>query len=384
MADMDLATALGIFKSGMQDLAFTRALGNATDQVQQIKQSELSDQEQRQQLSQVAQHLTMQMAGIGVPATTMEQVSGQVAPPTFKDANAMYQHGLLTGNQNMQTLAQKQWEFENQDDGSDDGSGDLAREKFQETYDNHTNQLLDKYNQNMDSTRASSRSAFGAGALALQKASRVQALMGDPSHWGQLTDQDMTLVAEGLSNVAKGGVATKEEMEALVPGTSGSWSARWRQWLSNNPTPASRAQFAAKYSDLLERETNANKLETLDTMLARAKGSSNIAARGQMGMDQYKMTTAAHLQKLGINVAPDDIQVTPGKGVSIPKIDQANQDAESGATLTKKAFTMLKSPDKEARAKAVQWLGTMGISPTADPNQSAAIVRKRLQLKVFE
>jgi hypothetical protein len=237
--------------------------------------------------------------------------------------------------------------------------------------------MLQKYDQNMDATRASSRSAFGQGALAMQKAARVEALMGDPSNWKNLGEQDMTLIAEGLANVAKGGVATKEELEALVPGTSGTMAARVRQYISNNPSPSARAGFAAKYAGILE-------LETLDTMMARANASSEIANRGQNGIDQYKLTTAAHLKKLGVNVAPDDILVDPKKGVSIPKVDQVNADAEQAATMTKKAFVLLKSKDSKDRQQAVQFLGQMGISPTANPAQSAEVVRKRVKLKVFD
>jgi len=102
MGDMDdLFTALKMFKGGVQELQFKRTLASANEQVQQIKASEANEQEQRAQLQAVANQLTMQMAGLGIPATTMAQVTGAVGPKQFDSAGAMLLEGVQSGNQGL-------------------------------------------------------------------------------------------------------------------------------------------------------------------------------------------------------------------------------------------------------------------------------------------
>jgi hypothetical protein len=88
----DLFQALQMFQSGVKDLAFSSALSQANEQVQQIKAQVTNEQEQRAALHQVSQGLVARMAGLGVPATTIAQVAGAVGPsvdPLTAQENAL-------------------------------------------------------------------------------------------------------------------------------------------------------------------------------------------------------------------------------------------------------------------------------------------------------
>jgi hypothetical protein len=107
--NQELFQALQMFKQGVGELAFARSLQQANQQVRDIKGSEMDEAEQRAALSQVANSLTMSMAGMGVPATTIAQVSGAVAPKQFASADQMMGEGFQSGNQGLVDLG-KQWD----------------------------------------------------------------------------------------------------------------------------------------------------------------------------------------------------------------------------------------------------------------------------------
>lgn len=76
----DLTQSLGMLQQGVQGLSLQRAITGANDQVQQIRNSELKDNEKMTQLRGVAQDLTMHMAGLGVAPDRIAQVAERVAP----------------------------------------------------------------------------------------------------------------------------------------------------------------------------------------------------------------------------------------------------------------------------------------------------------------
>jgi len=73
------------FHQGIQQLQFQRVLSNANQQVRQIRMQETDENKQRQALSQVAQNLVFQTAGLGVPATTTQGLVSAIDPDkTFR------------------------------------------------------------------------------------------------------------------------------------------------------------------------------------------------------------------------------------------------------------------------------------------------------------
>lgn len=80
----DLAKASALFQKNAQGLRLSRAVNQANEMALQIKDSEAGEEEQRQQLRQVANALTSDLAGAGVGLNQIKAASGAVAPqPKF-------------------------------------------------------------------------------------------------------------------------------------------------------------------------------------------------------------------------------------------------------------------------------------------------------------
>jgi hypothetical protein len=97
----DLFKALKMFSDGTKELAFTNALDQANQQVQDIKTSIDDKQQQRLALQDVSNRLVTQMAQYGVPATTMAQVAGAVGPKHYNTPAEAAIEGTLGGDKTL-------------------------------------------------------------------------------------------------------------------------------------------------------------------------------------------------------------------------------------------------------------------------------------------
>lgn len=111
MAGNPLADNVNLLRQGLLDLQqsvqglqFQRVLANANEQVRNIRAAEGKEEEKRQALHQIANDLTFQMAGMGVPATTMQQISGAVDP----DRGFREKMALMLAKQQASGAAQQQ------------------------------------------------------------------------------------------------------------------------------------------------------------------------------------------------------------------------------------------------------------------------------------
>lgn len=103
----DLYKALQMFKTGVNELATSRAIAGANEQVQQIKASEMDEAKQRQALNAVSQQLVSQMAMTGTPATTIQSVAAQFAPKSYGTADQMIAEGALLGDDRLLAAGQR-------------------------------------------------------------------------------------------------------------------------------------------------------------------------------------------------------------------------------------------------------------------------------------
>ncbi len=103
----NLFKALGIFQQSVQNAAITQGIMGAKDQVDQINQSNLSALEKRQQQSQLANQLALQLTGIGADPNRVSQAVGAVAPPVIKDSNDAFTQALQSGDEQMLNFASK-------------------------------------------------------------------------------------------------------------------------------------------------------------------------------------------------------------------------------------------------------------------------------------
>jgi hypothetical protein len=98
---------MGQFKQNLGGLMQNRALAQANEQVQQIKQAEGDEMEKRQKFTQVAQGLTNQLLQYGMPENRIQLAAQQIAPKQFANPDQMIFEGYQTGNQGMVDMGTK-------------------------------------------------------------------------------------------------------------------------------------------------------------------------------------------------------------------------------------------------------------------------------------
>jgi hypothetical protein len=99
--DIDLQTALGMFVQGSKDLALSRALTQANEQVQAIKMSGVKETDQRLALGSIAQNLVAQMSGIGANAAQVEQARMTYMPKQYQTADQAILDASMTGDRDL-------------------------------------------------------------------------------------------------------------------------------------------------------------------------------------------------------------------------------------------------------------------------------------------
>lgn len=114
----DLFTALQMFQTGAQQLGVARAINRANQQVQQIRESQLAEADQMDQIRRIAGNLQSGLVGAGASASGA-QLAGQGI--LTQSPEPSMQTGPSPFEQQQQLLQQKQ-RFEQQQ----------AREKFQQ------------------------------------------------------------------------------------------------------------------------------------------------------------------------------------------------------------------------------------------------------------
>lgn len=388
MAMDDLYKALSMFGDGVQQLQTSRAIASANDQVQQIHASEASEQAKRAQLQQIANGLTAHLAGMGTPATTLQALQGAIGPKQYANANDMNKDALLTGNKQLGDMASDQQEFENDKafqlaqmklQAKLNNQSPLAQEKLTETQDSHTAQMNKNYWDNINAAHASSRTMFGQWASTDGRGDRLKAVLGDPSSWKSMTSQQLGLLTDGLVQMTKGGVATKEEQELLNPLMAKLQAAKGQTYLNGKPVGVDLSGFAGLYNNLIDREGSMAKEKMLDNVVNSINAGASIANRPR-NQEQWARTTAAGLQQLGINVDPTGIKVDPKKGVVIPEIQGVLDDANNAPKAAAEAI-------RDARAgkpEALKFLQAHGLDPSMNPKDAGRILRSRIKSSLFQ
>jgi hypothetical protein len=105
MAMQDLFQAMQMFKQGVQELQTSRVISGANEAVQQIKSSEMDEQQQRAELSSLANQMTMNLAQLGTPATTIQQIAGAIGPRRFSNPAEAAMEGAISGDQKLMDAA---------------------------------------------------------------------------------------------------------------------------------------------------------------------------------------------------------------------------------------------------------------------------------------
>lgn len=259
MPNMDLQTALQMFTSGAHDLAFSRALNQANDTVQQVKASEASDSDKRAQLQQVANGLTMQMTAFGAPAASISQLTGSIAP-SYTNANDMNLHGLMTGDSGLQDIAEKQQEFEEDPKTqialikANNSSDPVKKQQAESLLDNRfTNQIS-----NMSKTLDTQTSRFGNISKLQGVNNQIQDVSTLLDHPEQITRQNIGEVSRKLDSILSGGSATVSGTEHITPDTLKQWGAKSAEFVTSKPQAINIPEFVDFYKNTLSRIKDVN------------------------------------------------------------------------------------------------------------------------------
>lgn len=103
MAD-DLYTALKQLQGEFQQLGMQRTLSGANEAVRNIRMSELKDEEKVNQLRSIAEQLTFNLAAQGTPASTIEALTGNLAPKQLTPQSA--EQAVLFGTEEQRKRGQ--------------------------------------------------------------------------------------------------------------------------------------------------------------------------------------------------------------------------------------------------------------------------------------
>ncbi len=94
----DLYKALQMFKQGVNEYQTSSAISQANEAVQQAKANISNEHEQRSALQSISNGLVARMAGLGVPATTIQQVAGALGPKQYGSIGEMKMDAQLSNN----------------------------------------------------------------------------------------------------------------------------------------------------------------------------------------------------------------------------------------------------------------------------------------------
>lgn len=386
----DLFKALDMFKSGVKELQFSRAIASANDQVQQIKAAEGNEQQKRAQLQDLSNQLVTHMAGMGTPATTIAAVQGAIAPKTYTNANAMSLDAQLTGNTSLAAEAKAQQDFE------EDPLKKRLAMQLQKVGSMHNEERALESNQKtmsawgdkLEPALASSRSAFGQMANTIGGVKRLQAVAGDPSQWSNLTDAQFTLMAEGAIKAVKGGVGTEPEIKSLIPPNKSptALAARLKELATNDPQGLGAQKWAQMLMGVVDREVSENRDMQETAILQHARAGLTLATdkrklgNGETQLEDYKRKVAAAFTAIDQPTSPDEVIIDPKKGLVTTA---AMQQADKAETLIKQAYVAARSKKAtpEERAQAGVVFQSFGIDPNMPIPEAVKNVRSGIKTK---
>jgi hypothetical protein len=121
-----LFQGLNAFKQGVQEYTTSKAIGQATDAVHQLKLQGLSDQEQRVATMQLGNDLALKLNQLGAPISRIDSAKQAVQPKAYGSAADAYLEGSLTGNKGLIDQAKQLQGFQ--------GAPDVAKAKEQHAF----------------------------------------------------------------------------------------------------------------------------------------------------------------------------------------------------------------------------------------------------------
>lgn len=380
--DLDKATQM--FQTGVQQIQLQRALSNANEQVQQIKDSELDQTKQMQAIRSVAQNLTLGLSAQGIPASHIEQMSNALSPkvPTMQNAEEAALYGKINQRPDIaqagqEQIAQKQ-AFELQK-AQISHNTDLAKMKMLLGEQKTGAIEFDKYAKVAPDLQV--RSAVGQASLNSQAANKLTGLFGENPSIQQLNKANPQFVAEGATALARmlaQGQITNEEIDRLLPSTFGRTAAEKMQYVSNHPEAANMGEFLNLYLKSAKNENEVAQQALYRNILDQGQGHIHLTKYDE---DQFKQMTSQRLRDYaGLNVDASQIQIGKNKKLDVILPPDQEKNVTTLLDLAKKAKLALKGTDENRKADAQKFLQQLQV----DPNKSISSIESRLRFRFLQ
>jgi hypothetical protein len=314
----DLMRAFGAFNEGVTHLATARALDTATQQVQEINNSQQDEMAKRQQLSQMGNSLALQLAKFNTPVSQIQSAVGAIKPKEFTEGKDMFLAGLQSGDQKTQELGQRAIDVENQpklDVANIAANADISKARI--AADATMNKLSAKEQKALDDSVLklhndvdATRGRAGAFGVQQAKAFQVRHLLKATDGMKNLDDASETIIQElaaGTASLfANGSVPTVSGIQGLLPKNKNMTEAEIKSWILSEPKGAKQKKFMELMLDQIKRQGDVSEDIVAETVLKRA--ASHAGKLRKTRPDDWELA----LQKSGLNSAVYDAFIQNG------------------------------------------------------------------------
>jgi hypothetical protein len=341
----DLYKALSMFKDGAQELATSRAIAGAHDQVQSIRQTEMDEMQKRQAYSNIANDLVSRMAQFGTPTTTMAAAQSAIAPPSITNANQANLEALMTGSPQLADLAQKQQTFETNPKfelaklkaAQSPVENEFKKMKFEEVKNQFNERTMDKIFKDANPSQ-SSRNSMALLQRSLNRIGEAEAIIhGDPS---KITRQQIEELPVIINSTLNQGASTVSGVEHMRPAGLNLQLAKLQEMASSSPQPANIPGFVDMYASTIQRMKDV----AISQVRGDVKASLKSTGAGMIKRDPEAFRTRADelLKPYGDSVTAVDAKTG--------KITFKSDEDESALT---KVLDAVVSNSKDPRAQEV-------------------------------
>ena len=103
----NLFQGLQMFQQGLKEYSTSKAIGEATEAVNQLNQSEVSDQQKRVAQTRLGNQLALHLGQLGAPVSQIQSATGAIKPEQYGSPEEMMMKGMLEGRQDLTKQGQE-------------------------------------------------------------------------------------------------------------------------------------------------------------------------------------------------------------------------------------------------------------------------------------
>lgn len=363
------------FNAGLKQLQLSRTLNSANEAVEQIRDSELDQQEKNERLKALGQDLAFRLPQFGVAATQIEGIRGAFVPPELARPTTLIQ-GLSDPRPEVRerfrqgSIIEQGIKLEFEKLKGPTLAQELAKERIELSKEKTLQTQLDSLTEATDPTKAV-RSAFGIAAISRGRIGGLQALLETFKDKDEIIPQEFEEIAIAFAAILTRGQPSEGAVENLVPKTLNFKKAEYDQFINSRPSGVQAAAFIERIEKALVREDIELETQIDETVLQRAQAKFGLAIKRPL---QFKNIVAGALK-----ISTEDIIIDLDKRLITTRQAIKNKEnlklAMQGFQEAKK---LLKSQKKEERDTAKEILKALGLKGTENPSDSRRILRRKV------